>query len=292
MLISSFFWAIGHPLGRIILEKIHPFQLGSITLSTGFISLLIFLAISGRLKKIKKIPPRDIGIALGIGVFGFFFYQMLTFNALSRIPASMNAVLVSTNVVFIAILAAIFLKEKITPLRYVGIAIAFGGTVLVTFNQGFSLGGNIDLIGCLFSIIAALSFATYSILGKRVVTSNDPLLITGLALFSGAVFLVSLTAITVGFSEVLVMTWPIFGLAAFLGVTMIGVAYPIWFICLSKLNASHISVYTYLTPVFAVILSLFILRESFSWIFWVGGALILGGIFITNRFASRSTSGK
>ena len=40
-----------------------------------------------------------------------------------------------------------------------------------------------------------------------------------------------------------------------------------------------------LTPVFAVILSLIILRERFSWLFWVGGACILGGIIITNRFA-------
>ena len=42
--------------------------------------------------------------------------------------------------------------------------------------------------------------------------------------------------------------------------------------------ASHASIYTYLTPVFAVILSLIILHERFSWLFWVGGALISGGI--------------
>jgi hypothetical protein len=36
MIIVSFFWAMGHPLGSMILQKIHPFQLGSLTLSIGF----------------------------------------------------------------------------------------------------------------------------------------------------------------------------------------------------------------------------------------------------------------
>lgn len=289
ILISCFFWAIGHPLGRIILEWIHPFQLGSMTLSTGFITLLVFLVASGKIKKVKKLSARDTAVSLGIGIFGFFFYQMLTFNALSRIPASMNAVLVSTNVVFIAILAGIFLKERLTPLRFMGIAVALGGSVLVTFNQGFTLQGEVDLLGCAFSLLAALSFAIYSILGKRVISSNDPLIVTGFALLSGAVLLALVTTFTVGFSEVAALPWKILLLTIFLGITMIGVAYPIWFICLSRLNASHVSVYIYLTPVFAVILSLVILKERFSWIFWVGAALILGGIFITNRFASKSS---
>jgi len=60
MLIATFFWAIGHPLGRIILQKVHPFQLGTMTLSTGFIGLLIFLIASGRIRKVIKISPRDV----------------------------------------------------------------------------------------------------------------------------------------------------------------------------------------------------------------------------------------
>ena len=51
MIIVSFFWAIGHPLGSIILKKIHPFQLGALTLSIGFIGLIVFLIISGKIRK-------------------------------------------------------------------------------------------------------------------------------------------------------------------------------------------------------------------------------------------------
>ncbi len=295
MLIASFFWAIGHPLGRIILQSVHPFQLGTITLSTGFISLLIFLITSGRIRKIVKLSTRDTFTSLGLGVFGFFLYQILTFSALVRIPASVNAVLISSNVVFIALLAALILKERIMPARIIGIALALCGVVLVTFNMGFTFGSEvigIDLPGYLFSLMAAFSFALYSVIGKKVLTSNDPLIVVTLALFSGAVMLAILTATTVGFSEIFLTGWPTFLLMVFLGLTMIGIAYPIWFICLKRLPVSHVSIYIYLTPIFAVILSLIILQERFSWLFWVGGALILGGIFITNRFASdKSTPG-
>lgn len=295
MLIASFFWAIGHPLGRIIVQSVHPFQLGTITLTTGFIGLLIFLVASGRIRKMVKLSSRDVLTSLGLGIFGFFLYQILTFSALARIPASMNAVLVSSNVIFIALLAALILKERIMSARIIGIALALCGVVLVTFNMGFSFGekaGGIDLLGCLFSLMAALSFALYSVIGKKVLTSNDPLIVVALALFSGAVMLAILTATTVGFSEIVLAGWPTFLLMIFLGLTMIGIAYPLWFTCLKKLPVSHVSIYIYLTPVFAVILSLIILHERFSWLFWVGGVFVLGGIIITNKFASgRSTPG-
>ena len=200
----------------------------------------------------------------------------------------MNAVLVSNNVVFIAILAALILKERITLVRIIGIVLALLGVVLVIFNTGFSFregAQNIDMLVYSFSLMAALSFAFYSVIGKRVLTSNDPLIVVMLALFSGAVMLATLTTITVGFSEIIIAGWPTFLFMAFLGLTMTGIAYLLWFICLKRLPVSHASIYIYLTPVFAVILSLIILHERFSWLFWVGGVFILGGIIIMNKFA-------
>ena len=284
MIIVTFFWAIGHPLGRIITQKLHPFQLAAIILVTGFLTIFIYLLFTGRVKQLFRLSVRDTFISLGLGVLGFFVYQILTFSALSRIPASINAVLISNSVVFIAILSAIFLKEKIKLLTIFGIILAVAGVLLVTFNQGFSLGstGRIDFLGISFSLLAALSSALYSVIGKKVLSSNDPLVITTLALFFGAVLQVILTVSTVGFSEVAVAGLKINLLTVFLGVTMIGISYPLWFVCLKRFPASQISIYMYLTPVFGVILSLIILDERFSWLFWVGGLLILAGIIITN----------
>jgi drug/metabolite transporter (DMT)-like permease len=286
MLLTTLFWALGHPLGRLVLRSAHAMQLGSINLVVGFLVVLAYLAAAGKLRAIFRLPARDLLSSLALGVIGFALYQTLTFSALSRIPASINAVLVSTNIILITPLAALFLKEKIQWGRVAAILVAFAGVVLVTFNQGFSVGSRIDLVGCLFSLLAALSFAVYTVLGKSVVSRNDPLIVTALALFAGAVLLSAFTGATVGFGSLRGadgLTWT---LMILLGVTMIGFAYPAWFACLKLLPASRVSIFIYVTPVFAVILSFLILDERFSWLFYLGGALVLGSV-VLSTVASR-----
>ncbi len=294
MLVVTFFWAIGHPLGRIVTQKLHAFQLAAITLVAGFLTIFLYLLITKEAKKLFKVSLRDMFVSIGLGVLGFFIYQILTFSALSRIPASINAVLISNNVVFIAILSAIILKEKIRLLTVFGIVLAAIGVLLVTFNQGFSIdaSGKMDFVGISFSLMAALCSALYTVLGKKVLSSNDPLIITTLALFFGAVFQVILTFFTTGFTQVMLAGWKINLLAVITGVTMLGIAYPLWFVCLKKFPASQISIYMYLTPVFAVVLSLIILKERFSWLFWVGSIIILAAIVITNTVKSKKKRGQ
>jgi drug/metabolite transporter (DMT)-like permease len=287
MLIAAFFWALGHPLGKIIVQKIHPFQLGTVTLTIGFICMILFCISTGRLKKFVRLSGRTFLLSLFIGVLGFFLYQIFTFSALKRIPASMNAILISSNVIFITLLAGLFLKEKIRFLRIVGIIIAAAGVIFVIFNQGFALDSSISIIGCMFSIGAAIVFSLYTISAKRILEENDPVVIVTIALFSGALLLAILTSLTVGLGPLLQAGSRLWILMGILGVGMIGISYPIWFTCLKRLPASHISLYIYMVPVFAVILSLAILGERFQWLFWLGAILVLGGIVTANVFTSR-----
>ena len=293
MVLTTFFWAIGHPLGRIILREVHPFQLAAVNLTVGFLCLLAYLGAAGKVKELFRMSRRHFLGSCFLGVFGFFTYQIGTFSALARIPASVNAVLVATNVVLVVLLSALILRERIPPLRVLGVLVALCGVVFITFNQGFVLDGSVDLVGVAFSLSAAASFALYTILGKRILSRNDPLLVSTLALFTGAVLLDVLTAVTVGFAGLRAASTLTWGLMLPLGATMIGVAYPLWFFCLKRLPASHISVFIYMTPTFAVILSLLILGERFAWLFWLGAALVLGGIMVANlRRAQRGGSGQ
>jgi len=284
LLVACLFWALGHPVGRIILATVHPFHLGAINLVVGFIVLLVYLAITGNLKAIRRFTTADILSSLALGAVGFALYQVLTFSALSRIPASVNAVLVSTNIMLIALFSVIFLRERVTWPRVVGIVGAFAGVALVTFNRGFALGGGLDLLGCGFSLLAAVSFALYTILGKRLVERNDPLIVTSLALFSGAVLLTAFSGISLGFRPLGSAGREAWWLMILLGATMIGISYPVWFNRLKHLPASRASAFIYLTPVLAVILSFLILGEHFSWPFYLGAAFVLGGVVVSSSF--------
>jgi len=287
MLTATFFWALGHPVGRIVLRSVHPFQLGALNLSFGFAAVLFFLVLSGRVKTLAGLPKKSIAASLLLGVFGFFIYQICTFSALARIPASVNAILVSTNPVFIALFSALILRERINLPRFIGILCALTGAVFVTFNRGFTFEGEINLAGCVFSLCAAFSFALYSVLGKRVLSKNEPLIVSTYALLSGAVLLMLLSGFSVGFTELSSVPNSTWMLIIMLSLTMIGIAYPLWFTCLKRMAASHVSIYIFMTPVFAVILSLLILHERFSRLFWLGGGLVMAGIVITTLSAGK-----
>ncbi len=282
MLIVTFFWAVGHPLGAIILRYVHPFQLAAVNLVIGCIGLFFYLLGSGKLAELRAFTPGEILHSMLLGVFGFFSYQICTFSALNRIPASMNAVLVTTNVIFIAVFAFIFFREKLTLLKIAGIVLAASGAVFVVFNEGFRLFGDFQYTGAFFSFGAALSFTVYSLGGKKLLARKDPALVTGLALFAGMVFLTGFTAVSVGFQPLFSAPGRIWLLMLVLSLGMIGLAYPLWFFCLKKANASEIAVFIYLVPVFAGILSFVILGERFAWRFYFGGVLILTGIFLAN----------
>jgi drug/metabolite transporter (DMT)-like permease len=287
MLCATFFWAQGHPLGKIIVREVHPFALGSVTLMTGFLCMLLFCAVTKRISKIRQISRKHIFYSLAIGLLSFFIYQILTFSALQRIPASMNAILVATNVIFIMILARVFLKERIGIVRVAAIFLAMAGVVFVVFNTGLGLNGWVDLIGCSFSLGAAVSFALYSVFGKGVLEKNDPLIVVTLALLSGGVLLTALAFLSGTAATLFEASAGIWLLMVWLGVGMIGISYPIWFFCLKRLPASQVSIYIYTTPVFAVLLSLLILKERFFWPFWLGAALVLFGIVLANSKVER-----
>ena len=284
MLNFAFFAALGHPLGRIIVRDMHPILLGTVSLLIGFIVILIYILVTGRIKLLFRIAGKDILLCVCTGVLGFFLFQILTFSALSRIPASVNAFLINTSVVYISLLASVVLKERVPPVRIAAIALALVGVVFVVFNRGFRLGGAVDLVGCLFSILGAISFALYSVLGKKLLERNDPINIVAISVFIGSVFLLIFTRFTTGYASLANVPPRTWLLTVLLGVTMIGLAYPLWFLSLRRLPASHISIYVYMTPLFAVILSFLILRETFGWLFWFGGALILGGIVASDLY--------
>ena len=52
------------------------------------------------------------------------------------------------------------------------------------------------------------------------------------------------------------------------------------------LPASRVSIFIYETPVFAVVLAFLILNERFSWVFYAGGALVLGGVVVSTITSS------
>ena len=74
----------------------------------------------------------------------------------------------------------------------------------------------------------------------------------------------------------------------FVGIINTGLAYLLYFSTIPKLNAQTLAVYSYIDPIFAIILSSIFLREKMTLLQVIGGVLILGSTFFSELISAKS----
>jgi drug/metabolite transporter (DMT)-like permease len=179
--------------------------------------------------------------------------------------------------------AAIFLGEPLTRIRVVGAIVALTGVVLVLGH-----GNPLDLfrghvgLGELFMVGAVLSWAAYTLIGKRVLADLSPLAATTYASICGTAMLAALTAVT-GNLELPPPTWQAWTAFAFLGVLGTGVAFVWFYQGVQRLGPARTAVFVNLVPVFAITLGVLLLGEHIDASMSIGGAIVIAGIWLLNR---------
>ncbi len=256
--------ASGHPIGNIILKQISALQLAALSTLLSSITLLAALSTTGAIPKFRGFSRRDLPMVAVAGLFQFTLYPIMTFSALARIPPAINAFLIGTSPILIAIMSAFISRERLSRLGYAGIAVGFVGVGVVLFGGDIAPMqlSSLATLGPLFSLAAALLSASYTILGRKIMAKHDALPTIALANVIGAAVLLPVVA-AAGFNaliessvttKLLVAYWGIFsGLGAFL-----------YYFGLKRLEAPRTASFIYLSPVFAAFLSFFIVGESIT----------------------------
>ena len=172
----------------ITVQDVSPTDLGFLRflVATPIMLLVLFL----RKKKIC-IPVRELPSLAVLGLTGVTFLYIFQFIGIQYTTASTASVLINTNIVFIAILSSLFLKEVFLFKKTAGIVISFLGVAVVigaqVINENIAF-SNIFFIGCLLVLLSAFCWAIYSIVGKRLLAKYDPFTITLYAFVLGTLF--------------------------------------------------------------------------------------------------------
>jgi drug/metabolite transporter (DMT)-like permease len=109
-----------------------------IRLAAGVAALLLYLALHPRRRQIARSLVSG-GVRWEVVVsslLGGYLAVMAWLGAFKLAQASVAAALNQTNTIFVLLLAALFLRERITPLRALAVASAVAGALLVIFGQG------------------------------------------------------------------------------------------------------------------------------------------------------------
>jgi drug/metabolite transporter (DMT)-like permease len=272
-LYSVLAWGLNFALMKALVAELPPHTMNSLrTLIAGVIFLLLW-------RFGERLTWRDWVIVGGIGMLGNLAYQSLFLEAVPRLSASLNTIVSTTGPVWVALISAWWLRERLSWLGYAGFALSLVGVVALSWGGG----ERVEPLGVLFSLGAALVWAVYTVASRRFAVRYRLLTWTGLGFIVG-MFPYWLWHLP----EVAQLESNQLSPLVLLGITASAVfalvlAFLSWVRAIQLLGPVRVAPFLYLTPLVGVSAGVLLLGETLAWLDVLAGAVILLGVFITQR---------
>lgn len=235
-----------------------------------------------RKNKIKRIEFKDVAALILLGALNIPINQFLFLTSIKMTSPPNVALAYALTPAFVLVISFFMINEKPTFLKTLGIFIAISGTVIVLSLKGFDFNSE-GFIGDLLALAASISWAFYTVLGKKMVTKYGAIYVTGIAMVFGLLLYLPvfhLLPVQYHVSDFSLVNW---GQFIYLGVMTSAVAYALWYYALKRMEASKLSVFNNLQTVFTTILSIIFLGYQLEILFVLGGIMIIAGVIITQR---------
>jgi drug/metabolite transporter (DMT)-like permease len=282
LIAAMFMWGGTWIAGRIIAQEVAaPLAVASLRFVLAGLVVAAFAVSSGRRLPLPA-GRQEWGVMAALAFTGVFLYGLCFFYGLQHLAAGRGALVVALNPVMVALLAWLFGQEKMSVAKGLGIAIAMAGCLTVIGNgdpfallQGSVGLGEWLILGC------ALSWASYTFIGRRVSQTLPALAVTLYASLLGALFL-GIAAVFQGDiapAEWSLRVWASMGFLAIFGTAM---AYTWFTSAVHQIGVARASVFINLVPVFAVLQAAVLLDERLGLSVLAGGLLVIAGVWLTS----------
>ena len=183
--------------------------------------------------------------------------------------------------IFVILASPFLLKEKLTVKKVACVVVALIGMVFVSGVLQTGIPALSEAKGILYGLGAACFYASVVLMNKKITEINayDK---TIMQLGMGAIVLSPYVMLTQDFgSAAASMTPSLWALLLFVGLVHTGVAYALYFDCMSDLKAQTLAIFSYIDPIVAIILSALLLKENMGLYGVIGAVLVLGSTFIS-----------
>ncbi len=259
-------WGLGLTLGKIGLEEMPPLLLMSFRFAMTAVALVWFVHI-----------PRGALLKLcGIAVLGCTIQYGLTFTGLRDLDVATAVLIIHLEVPFGVLMAWLLLKERVGWRRAIGIAIAFGG--LVVIHGAPSVQAN--PIPALMVVGGALTWAIGQVLIKQLGSLGGGFVtIAWLAMFAAPQLLLASLLVEDGqWQAIANATWVGWGTIVYMGLIMTAGGYALWYHLLGIYRVNQVMPFLLLIPIASILSGIVLLGEIPSLIVVLGGAVIMVGV--------------
>ncbi len=269
-------WGVNIPVMKGAIGHLHPFAFNAIRLT---LSVAVLGWMDWRSRRGTKAPPVPWRGVVLVALLSGFCYQLLFLGGMGKTSAGHTAVLIGSSPFWTAVIGRLFGVERPLGWAWVGLGLAFAGTVLVVTDDA----GGATLFGDLIVLGAALAWASGTILSKRVLADIDPMRFA---------FLYPLVALPLHW----IIAWPLFTVeelqaapaelwigVVYSGVLSTGVAYVLWNIGLVAVGPARTAVYVNLVPVVATAVAWGAFGEAVGLLQMIGGTVVITGLLLVQR---------
>jgi len=269
-------WGLNFVVMKLGLHSLSPMLLGALRFSAASLPLLLFVR-----------PPRGLpwrftlgyGLAQGVGQFGLLFLGLRL-----GMTASMASVVMQVQV-FFTLAASPWLRERVRPAQWLGLAVAMAGLLMIASSHGDGP-GQMTLIGFVLTTGASGMWTASNVITRRAsqfyVYEPFPFIV-----WSGAVAIVPFFALAVGLDGTQAVAQQLRSLdltaiAAVLYLALLAtlLAYSLWTRLLQRHPAGEVAPFALMVPVVGLWAGVVLLGEQPSGLQWLGTAVVLLGLVV------------
>jgi drug/metabolite transporter (DMT)-like permease len=284
MALMTVLWSMNYYAAKVVTAELWPFAAAGLRSVFGALAIGLYYFVVHR-------DSRETGGAwqtlrfMGLGTIGVSLNQYFFMEGMSRTSVAHGALIIALTPAIVLVLAVLAGQEHITRWKVAGLVLATSGIACLQLGADKSKAAT--LVGDLIVFGASTSFATYTVLSKRL-AANAQVRASGM------------TVVTYGFigSALLFMPgliWALprlplasIGVSAWMGLAYMSIAtsaicYAIYYQALEALPASRVSALSYLQPLLAITTAIPLLGEPITKMLVAGGALILAGVVLAER---------
>lgn len=174
--------------------------------------------------------------------------------------------------------------ERLAPLQWLGIALAFGGITVAFLGHDTKGNAQTSLLGDAMALGGALAWGLTTVAIRTTALSNLPATQTLLYQLAVGFVLLMVAAVLMG-QTTLQPSWQVWSALAFNAVVVCFFSFLVWFSLLRKYLASRLGVFSFLTPILGVVLGAWLLNEPIEPNFALGALLVLAGIVLVSGYS-------
>ncbi len=279
-------WGANLAVVKLLLEVMEPLLVSVLRMAVAAVATAVIVAWQlgrGRISW-PRFSRRQWGAMAFCAFLMVYLNQILFTQGVAGTAAANAALIIALNPLVSSLCAAVLLRDRLTPQRFAGVVLGFGGVAAVVLNRpGMALGG--AGLGDLLVLGAIVTWVLGGVIVQRLARGIDPLLISAVLNVIGSVLL----ALHLGLRpSPLVWVperagWSTAALVVVSGVLVTAVGGIVWNRALMVLGVARAALYAYWVPIFGVGFAVGLLGEPLTVWHFIGLAAVLGGTWIGTR---------